>query len=355
MKHRHAPPALLALLGLGAVVAPASAAAQAAATGDPSLGEAHSVESGDTLWDLCEKYLNSPWYWPKIWSYNPQLTNPHWIYPGNEIRFYPGDEQLPTEVAVDTSLAEAGEDLTIPGQLTDDEMVRTVGTIETGRGARGSVFTTRVGYVSRAAMEQSGRVVNSSSESVLLSDYDRLYIEGQGIEQGARLAVYRATREIVHPITGESYGFAIEIVGAVDIVEVGDAVATGRVARAYASIGRGDRVGPFPDGFTRRVRRVPNQATVKGYVLETVGAVLGPVGEHHLVYVDRGRNHGVQRGNTFVVYQRGDRYTFETRGLPLEPIATLMVLDVQAEASTAIVTASVHEFGVGDKVEMSPE
>src|SRR5262245_30348463 len=55
----------------------------------PQVSETHAVQSGDTLWDLCSKYLNSPWYWPKIWSYNPQITNPHWIFPGNELRFYP--------------------------------------------------------------------------------------------------------------------------------------------------------------------------------------------------------------------------------------------------------------------------
>src|SRR5438876_6556480 len=60
----------------------------------PQVSETHAVQSGDTLWDLCSKYLNSPWYWPKIWSYNPQISNPHWIFPGNELRFYPSDENL---------------------------------------------------------------------------------------------------------------------------------------------------------------------------------------------------------------------------------------------------------------------
>src|SRR6185295_9150078 len=45
--------------------------------------QVHTVEKGDTLWDLSSKYLGSPWYWPKVWSYNPQIANPHWIYPGN--------------------------------------------------------------------------------------------------------------------------------------------------------------------------------------------------------------------------------------------------------------------------------
>ena len=41
--------------------------------------QVHTVEKGDTLWDLSSKYLGSPWYWPKVWSYNPQIANPLWI------------------------------------------------------------------------------------------------------------------------------------------------------------------------------------------------------------------------------------------------------------------------------------
>src|SRR5262249_16330124 len=39
----------------------------------------HQVRRGDTLWDLCSGYFQNPWLWPKIWSYNPQIQNPHWI------------------------------------------------------------------------------------------------------------------------------------------------------------------------------------------------------------------------------------------------------------------------------------
>ncbi|HZI15707.1 MAG TPA: LysM domain-containing protein, partial [Myxococcus sp.] len=51
---------------------------------DSAPGEVHAVQDGDTLWDLSQRYLGSPWYWPKVWSYNPEIANPHWIYPGNQ-------------------------------------------------------------------------------------------------------------------------------------------------------------------------------------------------------------------------------------------------------------------------------
>ncbi len=54
-----------------------------------AVPELHVVRRGDTLWDICFLYFNDPWQWPKIWSYNPQVTNPHWIYPGDLVRLLP--------------------------------------------------------------------------------------------------------------------------------------------------------------------------------------------------------------------------------------------------------------------------
>src|SRR6266542_3358013 len=72
--------------------------------------DTYTVKPGDTLWDLSGRFLNNPWYWPKIWSYNPWITNQHWIYPGNLLKFFPGEAEAPTRVepiGPGTPLAEA--------------------------------------------------------------------------------------------------------------------------------------------------------------------------------------------------------------------------------------------------------
>ena len=47
------------------------------------------VRRGDTLWDVTGRFFGDPFLWPRIWSYNPDITNPHWIYPEGQLRLVP--------------------------------------------------------------------------------------------------------------------------------------------------------------------------------------------------------------------------------------------------------------------------
>lgn len=72
------------------------------------------IQPGDTLYDICDQLLDEPDYWPKLWSLNPEIKNPHFVWPGMILRFYPGDESLPPYLEI-----KEAEDL-YPVYLDDD-------------------------------------------------------------------------------------------------------------------------------------------------------------------------------------------------------------------------------------------
>jgi hypothetical protein len=330
--------------------------------------DVHRVRRGDTLWDITGRYFGNPWEWPRVWSHNPEVTNPHWIYPDDLIRLKAAGASPDALPGADGRGAASGEPPSSEGTR-----IRVV-----QRGPKDhSVRLDDQGYLDREALEQAGVIVGSPEEHMLLSTYDEAYVkfdEGAQVRPGDTYTVFRAI-EGQERMDDES-GELVRIFGGVRIqsYDPNKRIARAVITDALDPIERGYRVADAP----RQFRMVPPRRNAKSLVAEVVAA-LRPrtlLADQQIIFVNAGAEQGVELGNRFFIMDRGDRWrkslpmserfmgatlpaTSKTlpseedpEVYPSEVIAEARVVDVRRETSALLVTRSLTEVSIGDRAEM---
>jgi hypothetical protein len=364
------------------------AAVEGGGTATPTPGavpppDTYTVRPGDTLWDLSGRFLNNPWYWPKVWSYNPEVTNPHWIYPGNTLRFFPGTEEAPARIepvkapeaepVAEAPPAEPAEeladmskaDLGKAQEYGDEDAVAVTGPYKVGYVAPRGTLGRRDTFVTTKELEEAAVITAAFEDKFLLTVHDRLYAEFHDPavpKIGQTYVIFRTLRTVEHPITRERIGYQTGIIGTARAVAKDDRTVTVVVTQASEAIERGDYVGPLADKVLKMVPRRPNQKVLDGSIVSSERAATWLAAEHQLVFVDRGRADGVEEGNLFVVTRSGDPYgqdisaddlsLRENPAFPAEDIGELLVVDAKEQFSTALVVKSLRELFAGDRVQM---
>jgi hypothetical protein len=360
------------------------------------------IQRGDTLWDLSQKFLNNPWYWPKIWSLNPYIENPHWIYPGNKLKVQGGQGGAPAQVEAQAGAeqpAEAGaapveaaldasDDPLAPSPQPGADLAVTPSANEAAAARRSvtasgrlsftppSLMTVRAsGLVSEAEIDNAGTLDSSFEEKGMLAPFDTAYVrfrQAGAARIGEKVLIFRAMDPIVHPVTHQVVASRTKTVGEAKVIAAAGEVLTVQVTRTWEEIERGDLVRPWSEQMRRLIPK-PNGRQVDGTILGAVNEALTTLGQAHEVFIDRGKADGVEEGNTFSVLRNGDGLTLKSAALgsadytageageaanklenPDESVALLMVVDVRDNVSTAIVVRAVKEIETGDRVSMRP-
>jgi hypothetical protein len=334
-----------------------------AAYGDPDSGEpiyiggpvpeSHVVRRGDTLWDITWFYFNNPFDWPKVWSFNPEITNPHWIYPGDQVRLYAAGE---APVSTGGALGQpdtGGQPDTTGGSGTGGDRPRT------------GAFTIRqLAFVDQDKLKFAARVDGSTEEKLLLSSGDSVYLtypSDRPPKVGKRYAIYEQRKAVTGADGKKQVGAYVKVIGELEVVSV----KKGKKARAIITdstdvIERGALVGPLQRQF-KNVEPTEPVVDLQGTIVAQLFAdVL--IGARQVVIIDKGANQKVKRGNRMYVVRRGDAYVDlggsptstgqDDRRFPARAIGEVIVVQVGVDTSLALVTISTQEIGVGDLVLM---
>ncbi len=319
---------------------------------DDAPGE-YTVRRGDTLWGISQTQFGNPWEWPRVWSFNPAITNPHWIHPGEKLKLVSA-EQPGTPDAAATPVK----------RKTRLDWKGGRPPMDVGK-ADGRVLVRAPLFIGTGDEKDLGVLVGSKEEKLLLTPPDEVYVTfaaEKPLKAGDRYTLFRTIRTIKHPATKLSYGQAVGIIGEVRI----DQITKGNVARgvlldAAIPVERGDRVRPLE----RRVREIKpkqNAKRVDGLVIDIIVGTTqaGRIASNQtMVFIDKGKNDGVQVGNRFLVLRHGDGYNKtlenildEDEKYPPETIAEIMVADVKDNSSLGFVTTVRKEIVVADRVVM---
>lgn len=325
---------------------------------DAAPNAAHTVERGDTLWDLSRKYLGSPWYWPKVWSYNPDIANPHWIYPGNNVRFY-GAEEQPTQVEVGAEVPDVEE-----GSLVEEGEVSASGQI--GYRPKNAVRVPIQAFMTTKELEQSARIIGSFAENEMLSYPYSVYVDisnKKTLKTGDSVVIYREAGDVQHPRTRDFIGYLTRIVaeGKVTAVDPKKNIATVAIGQSNDEVHRGDSVSPAGESFIRTVAPRANDKEIKGATLvKSARRYAVFQAETFMVIVDRGADDGVKVGNTFTFFRSGDTAPIARHldpadnddTFPREVVGLCMVVDVKSKASSCVLLRTMRELVPGDVADM---
>jgi len=310
------------------------------------MPDVYTVRRGDTLWDISGRYFRNPWTWPRLWSFNPEITNPHWIYPLDTLRLVPD------------------------GQVSAELPSSGVSIAASRRPESGSVFLRDQGYLDEDALEASGVVVGSPEEHMLLSTSDELYVRfdsDEGVRPGMELTVFRQMGSDER--NPEESGALVRVFGVVRLRSYDPERRIGRavITEALDPIERGYRIANIPRRF-EMVPPVANDRDLNGRVVAT----LRPrelLGDFQVVFVNVGEEQGVRAGNRLFVIRAGDEWresldaseqafgatvpgSDEPDEYPEEIVAEGRVVNVRPNSAALMVTRSTTEVHVGDRAEM---
>jgi hypothetical protein len=324
-----------------------------------SLPEYYVVVAGDTLWEISNKFLGNPYYWPRLWSLNEQITNPHWIYPGNRVRFTLGTLLEPPEVGLE---GEPGRDGYTVESLS-------YGDAEAGCGPdirfNATLPATRYQSLGFVAADDDvdifGRVPKARTLQTHLSEHDLIYLdleEPDAFDCGDVVTLFRPVKKRARSREGRptKYGRIYRVVGEARIVNRYGKYLSAVVRTSYTEIHRGDLVGPLmPVSVELEVQKP--KGDLDGEIFARLGGAeynLSAQGE--TVFVDRGRADGVRVGNSFYIYEQRDENLDRKREdteVPPAVIGRAVVVRVDEYFATAVVTDANRPIASGTRVAMA--
>lgn len=347
---------------IAACLAGPALAEDAAVPVNPDQPGTYTVQPGDTLWGISEKFLRNPWQWPEVWHVNEQVDNPHRIFPGDVLRLTWKDgkpsmavESRVTGSAVASETVEAGMDVVkLRPAIREMPLSEAIPAIPL-RAIKAFLNDSRV-----ATAEELGAapyLAAGPDRRIIMGRGDLAYgrdVAGQWGSSSPDFGVYRAGRVYRDPDTDELLGYEASRIGNARVIDHEGEIATLRILASQGELRVQDKL-LYDD--PRAIQSIYNPRAapegVEGKIIEMFGS-LGYAARNDVVVINLGERDQVGPGHVFAVLQKGelvrDRQQGDLIATPATRTGLVIVFRSFEKVSYALVMGSSRPLARGDMV-----
>ena len=345
----------------------------------PDHPDRYIVQRGDTLWDIASQFLQSPWHWPRIWTINEQIANPHLIYPGDVLvlRFVAGRPQITVaeRVAPVAPTPEAAAPDAAPVAPPEAPVVREYEGIEgapSGRVTKLSPrviskpleqpiptispdqilpFLTKPLVVEKKELKKFGYVTIGVDDRIALGNGSEFYARGLGKEEAEVYQLFRKGQRIRDG--RKTLGYEAIYLGDARMLEPGDPARLVVTTVKREILPRDSLlIAPAPKPFPYFFPHSP-KGDVRGRIVSAFDA-LEELGPFTVVTINLGQSDGVDEGTVLRILRnagkRRDPVTRKKYVLPPEQSGLLMVFRSFEHMSFALVINASQPVHISDDV-----
>jgi len=317
--------------------------------------EKYTVQEGDTLWDIANTFLRDPWYWPEVWYVNPQVENPHLIYPGDVLALVTIDgRQRITNVQAATYRVSPTARAT---PLEDS-----INSIPYEQIAS---FLTKGMILEKDEAERLPYILSARGDHLIAAAGNEIYIRGgQPSPNGTRFTIVHIGDELRDPDDNKVIGYRGVYVGEGAQSRGGDPATVALTDTSREAL-VGDRLVPETVDMPLNFFPKAPDMDIHGRIISVVDGV-SLIGQYQVVILNRGARNGLAPGDVLSVFQSGaeirDRFANgslkgsggfgggEKVKLPDEQAGTLMIFKVYDRIGYALVMEATSDIHVLDTV-----
>tara|TARA_R110002110_G_scaffold65206_5_gene180084 strand:+ start:28020 stop:29042 length:1023 start_codon:yes stop_codon:yes gene_type:complete len=321
---------------------------------------AYQVREGDTLWGIAGRFLHEPWLWPEIWAGNPNIDNPHLIFPGDRIILgydAAGNPSLRLERKGVRTYWENGQRVV---KLSPEVRFEAAdGAIPTVPISVIKPFFNQSRVISDEIAENSPKIVALDEDHLVVGAGDRIYARPILPEIPLDVfSIFRVEKDYIHPTTNEYLGTEGLELGKAVLEQHGDPASL-ILRKSNAEIRVGDQL-IEPENHKLDAYFIPKapQGMPEGLIISVFGG-LSQIGQYQVIVITGGRDQFRESGDVLSVRQsqkdipsRLRTQDPETMDYPRLKVGKLVVFRVFDKVSYALVMSATRPIYLLDSVGM---